>query len=108
MWQTAANQEKAARLATFCVRRRWVAGGTPEGARCCSHVGRVTYCRCCTCGWNLVLYGLPMYVCVTSSSMPLTELQPSSGVAFYGARSPNGGFGRRHSTQNNEEPTSVT
>src|ERR1017187_3562879 len=69
----AANQGKAARLATFCVRRRWVAGGTPEGARWCSHVGRVTYCGCGTCGWNLVLYGLPMNVCVTSLSMPLTE-----------------------------------
>src|ERR1035438_4131453 len=73
MWQTAANQEKAARLATFCARRRWVAGGTPEGARCCSHVGRITYCGCGTCGWNLVLYGLPMNVCVTSLSMPLTK-----------------------------------
>src|ERR1035438_9377913 len=53
MWQTAANQEKAAKLATFCVRRRWVAGGTPEGARWCSHVGRVNYCGCGTCGWNI-------------------------------------------------------
>src|ERR1035441_551071 len=73
MWQTAANEEKAARLATFCARRRWVAGGTTEEPRYSPHVGRVTYCGCGTCGWNLVLYGWLMNVCVTGLSMPLTE-----------------------------------
>src|ERR1035441_9745766 len=56
--------------AMFCPRRGCVSGGAPEGPRCYSHVGRVTYCGCTTCELTLVLYGLPLNVGVGPACPP--------------------------------------
>ena len=89
---------------TFCVRRRCLAGGTPEVARCVPEVDRVTCCGCSTCGPVWSVYGLTMKACVTRLSIPLAKLEASSGLVFYRPGFPNGAFRRGHySTGNSEE-----
>jgi hypothetical protein len=94
----------ASAYATFCVRRRCLAGGTPEVPRCVPEVDRVTCCGCSTCGPVWSVYGLTMKACVTRLSIPLTRLEASSGLVFYRPGFPNGAFRRGHySTGNREE-----
>src|ERR1035437_2553383 len=71
----------ASRGATCYGRPRCVPGGTPEGTRCCSHVGRVTYCGCGTCEGNIVLYGLPVNVWVCEQ---LVQAADKAAAVFRG------------------------
>jgi hypothetical protein len=90
---------------TFCVRRRCLAGGAPEAARCAPEVDRVICCGCSTRGPDWSVYGLTMKRCGTRLSTPLTKLEASSGLVFYRPGFPNGTFRRGHySTGNSEEP----
>src|ERR1035441_2937112 len=53
----------ASASATLCVRRRCLAGSTPEVPRCVPEVDRVTCCGCSTCRPDWSVYGLTMKVC---------------------------------------------
>src|ERR1039458_6130171 len=95
--------------ATFCVRRRCLAGGTPEVPRCVPEVDRVTCCGCSTCGQDWSVYGLTMKAYVTRLSIPLTKLEASSGLVFYRPGFPNGAFRRGHySTGNSACSTTIS
>ena len=90
---------------TFCVRRRCLAGGTPEVPRCVPEVDPVSCCGCSTCGPDWSVYGLTMKACVTCWSMPLTKLEASSRLVFYRPGFPNGAFRRVHYSTGNSEET---
>src|ERR1035438_6304550 len=81
---------------TFCVRRRCLAGGTPEVPRYVPEVDHVTCCGCSACGPDWSVYGLTMKACATRLSMPLTKLEAPSGLVSYRPGFPNGAFRRGH------------